>query len=221
MLLRHHAEQARRWAEAADREATAFDAARTDGERAEIYAGVSRAHSAAALSTAIVEEYLAEEALNSTPEPGGCICQPTQHVRGCPVHDPKPAVTVMRPAKIQMTAVPRVPGVGELAKGDRVLCIDTEGHAWPEILEGEIKAAFGRVVEVLGDDLFHIQIEVLNGRGPIIQFHREQLRRSEPEGNCATCGHARVAHRWDGCFYAGGADQAVCPCDTFIEPERG
>lgn len=57
---RHHASEARRWADAADREAvhSGHTPDEETNRRAELYAQVSQAHSLAALSTLVAGDYL-------------------------------------------------------------------------------------------------------------------------------------------------------------------
>lgn len=157
--IKHHAEEARKWAEAADREGTGAPgsslAEPSNYARAQTYAGVSTAHGLAAIATALGEGFLSVE---------------TELVKfgATPADDDKPPIPV-KPA-------PRVPLVNELNPNDRVLCMEAAGHHWPEVLAGN-SPVFARVLEQQPyGNLYHLRVEVEDGIGPTIHLHRVQLR---------------------------------------------
>lgn len=158
--IKHHALEARRWADAADSAATETSAhpdphRQKNRERAMLYSAVSTGHGLAAIATALGEGFLSVE---------------TELVKFA---GEKPS------EGIPVVPAPRTPSPNELEAHDRVLCVDTEGHAWPDILQHDDPAAnvhHARVIRKASDDLYRLTIEVKDGTGPTVQLHREQLR---------------------------------------------
>lgn len=173
--VKHHAEEARKWAEAADREATGsgrdhglageVSMGKHTWKRAGIYSAVSQAHSLAALATVLGEGYISGE-MEMVKFAGS---------------EPSSQRTV------PVVPAPGVPARHVLTVGQRVLAIPTEGHVWPPILRAGAavpREGVAGVVEGIhaNKDLINVVVDgpAWGQVGPTVQFHREQLRIPAP-----------------------------------------
>lgn len=166
--IKHHAARAREFAQQA-----------SESGHAEVtvqkLAQLSTAHSLASIATALGEGYLSAE---------------VELVR-FGAEKPAEGSSSTLPA-VPVLPAPATPARGVLVPNQRVLCIDTEGHTWPDILKtvsGEPYQGVAGVVVGIDEEADLVKVLVdAPGRptrrdsGPTIQLHREQLRIPAPPG---------------------------------------